>query len=499
MPLWHSSPLRHPRSHSAHPFVEALEKRNLLSFLPPVSYAVGSAPSSVAVGDFDSDGTLDLAVANGDSVSILLGKGDGKFQPAKSYAAGSSPLSLAVGDFNGDNHLDLAVANFDSDTVTILLGNGDGTFQAPQSYPAGLSPSAVAVGDLNGDNHLDLAVANFYPDTVTVLLGNGDGSFQTAGNFPVGALPRSIAVGDFNGDGRLDLAVASPWTDTVSVLLSNGDATFQPAKSYAAGLTPVSVAVGDFDADGHLDLAVANYGDEFSNTPGSVSVLLGNGDGTFQTARDFPAGITPWCVAVADFDGNGFSDLAAANGYDGTVSVLLGQGDGTFQATQNYAVGKDSVSLAVGDFNGDGFPDLAVAVHPPFEPRGTVSILLNAADWGGPVPPPPGRPSLHRPVPSQPQFEAAATMLARLKSQPDPTLLTDVQPSLLQQWTVETGCGQRDRSETTSTIRRPMLTARHAQDAVFEAWCDGVQDALAWSGWLQRLLEQYGQRRMLIP
>ena len=131
--------------------------------------------------------------------------------------------------------------------------------------------------------------------------------------FDAGSVPVSMVVGDFNGDGYLDLAVASAGSASVSVLLGNGDGSFQSARNFPAGRAPVSVAVGDFDGDGHLDLAVANAGTYPSFTDSTVSVFLGNGDGNFQSARNFPAGSYPESVAVGDFDGDGHLDLAVAN------------------------------------------------------------------------------------------------------------------------------------------------------------------------------------------
>jgi hypothetical protein len=221
--------------------------------------------------------------------------------------------------------------------------------------------------------------------TVSVLLGNGDGTFQAARSFAAGFGPDSVAVGDFNGDGHLDLAVANYGNplhgdpSSVSVLLGNGDGTFQAARSFAAGSGPRSVAVGDFNGDGKLDLVTANYAIDYCYgcTPieSDVRVLLGNGDGTFQAARSFAAGDRPVSVAVGDFNGDGRADLAVADYYGG-VSVLLGNGDGTFQAARGFAAGTYPSSVAVGDFDGDGLPDLAVANAQ----SNTVSVLLGNGD-----------------------------------------------------------------------------------------------------------------------
>jgi len=323
--------------------------------------AAGAVPRSIAVGDFNGDGKLDLAVANSsdNTLTILLGNGDGTFVPTASFPyMGSLPISIAVGDFNGDGKLDLAVANEASSDVTILLGNGDGTFMPGNSFPyTGAKPYSIAVGDFNGDGKLDLAVVNNGSNNLTILLGNGDGTFTAAASPATGNGPVAVAVGDFNGDGKLDLAVVNGDSDSVTILLGNGDGTFTPAAaSPATGIEPLAVGVGDFNGDGKLDLAVAN-------DSGNLTILLGNGDGTFTPAAASPATESlPFAIAVGDLNGDGKIDLAVPNLGSNNLTILLGNGDGTFTpAAASPATGSGPMAVAMGDFNGDGRLDLATA------------------------------------------------------------------------------------------------------------------------------------------
>ncbi len=186
---------------------------------------------------------------------------------------------------------------------------------------------------------------------------------------PVGGYADAIVAGDFTGDGYLDLAVANVG-GTVSVLLGNGDGTFQPQVTYAVGQLPHAIVAGDFTGDGRTDLAVANYQDN------TVSVLLGNGDGTFQPQVTYAVGAAPDAMVAGDFTGDGRTDLAVANYQDETVSVLLGNGDGTFQPQVTYAVGSFPDAIVAGDFTGAGRTDLAVANYL----GNTVSVLLGNGD-----------------------------------------------------------------------------------------------------------------------
>ena len=257
-------------------------------------------------------------------------------------------------------------------------------FNPQTEYVAGSQqgPSNIVVGDFNGDGKPDLAVANFGDWNVYVLLGNGDGTFQVARSVYFnggGARFWYIAEGDFNGDGKLDLAVTDYSNNNVSVLLGNGDGTFQAPRTFPVGIHPAQVAVGDFNGDGKPDLVVSNVD---SNT---ISVLLGNGDGTFQAAQSLPVGLNPWYFALGDFNSDGILDLAVADygcsqechpSPSNTVLVLLGNGDGTFRPAPNLTVGNGPAGVAVADLNGDGKPDLVVA---NFDDN-TLSVLLGNGD-----------------------------------------------------------------------------------------------------------------------
>jgi hypothetical protein len=334
-----------------------------------LDYSTDVSPQDVTTADFNHDGKLDLAVPTGNNtVSILLGNGDGTFPTHVEYGVPGHPVAIVTGDFNGDGNKDLVTVAGFLNQISILLGNGDGTFQAHAEYATGSHPSSAVAADVNGDGKLDLMVTDQTDNKVAVLLGNGDGTFQSHVDYATGNGPAGVAVGDFNGDGKLDLAVASNGDSTVTILLGNGDGTFQGPIAFPTALNCNSVVTGDFNGDGKLDLAVGT-----SNK--AVSVLLGNGDGTFQNHRDYAVGANSVLVSAADLNADSHLDLIVANANDNTVSVLLGNPDGTFKGQSVFPTSAIISGLTVGDFNNNGKLDIAVSAST----ANTVSVLTDNA------------------------------------------------------------------------------------------------------------------------
>jgi hypothetical protein len=371
----------------------------------------GTYTFSVVVADVNRDGTPDLVFASqcligapcnyneGDTgaVSVSLGNGDGTFQPPQTYSTGGgTAYSVAVADVNRDGKPDILVVNAcagpgncSMGTIGVLLGNGDGTFQPAKSYSSGgEEPFAIAVADVNGDGKPDVlvgngcAIDNCGKSVVSLLLGNGDGTFQGAQAIDTVTLDaEAIAVQDVNGDGKPDLLIVSfciSGTDcsgAFNVLLGNGDGTFQLAHTYnTGGYGGTAISVADVNGDGKFDVIVTNtYISASDESTGSVSVFLGNGDGSFQAPATYASGgFSTLGVAVADVDGDSKPDILTGNScrtapdgsncVSGVVGFLQGNGDGTFRAPVSFwSGGIQSKKLAVADFNHDGRPDVVIA------------------------------------------------------------------------------------------------------------------------------------------
>jgi hypothetical protein len=383
--------------------------------LPVVPYDAGGYISwNLTVADLNGDGKQDVVTVstsggpkNNGSVAVLLGNGDGTLQPPLSYDPGtncSSPLSVAVGDLNGDGKLDVVTAS--SQCVAVFLGNGDGTLRSPVTYstggqqafsgPALFNP--VTIVDLNHDGKLDLVVLapttpQYGDGFVVVLLGKGDGTFKPSKSFDSGGFSASsFVIADFNGDGIDDLAVANCGPagtqscdvndGVIGVLLGKGDGNFQAAKLYdsgGAGDPGSPLLAADLNGDGKADLVVGNsclnscHGGEDS----TIGILLGKGDGTFQPTAQYDSG--GCCVSymtLVDVDQDGKLDIVEATG---SINVLRGNGDGTFLPVERYPNGWGAVSVA--DLNGDGKPDLIVA---NITSNNVAVMLGNGSGFSGP-------------------------------------------------------------------------------------------------------------------
>jgi type II secretory pathway component GspD/PulD (secretin) len=360
------------------------------SSFPRTDYSVGASPRGVALGAFDTNAnsSLDIAAVNqaGNDVSILLNDGTGTFGTQTTYATGNSPVAIASGTFDlmNNGNLDLAVVNQTDNTVSILLGNGDGTFtKQPTDIPVGTGPVAIVAGNFNTNsdtnNYPDLAVVNQTANTVSILLGNGDGTFtKMPTDIAVGNGPIAIAEGEFDSVNNTneDLAVVNETDDSVSFFLGNGDGTFT-AESGAiqVGHSPTGIVAGSFDTanatNNFLGFAVTNGAD------GTVSILLGNGEGQFSSPSTgtLSTETNPLAILSADFNGDGIPDLAVANAGSDSVSVFLGLGTGAFESPLTIATGNSPVAMAAGDVTGAGLTDLAVAN----ESSNTVSVIQNSS------------------------------------------------------------------------------------------------------------------------
>jgi hypothetical protein len=351
--------------------------------------------------DLNGDGNVDLAGAGANAVSVMLGNGDGTFRPKTDFPIGMQTQAVAAGDFNTDGKVDLVVTlNSPQFSLALLAGTGTGTFNPPTFFPnsSGFDSPAIAATDLNGDGRLDLVVMHNIAcftapcrsaRSITILLGNGNGTFQTPSEIDVGAGPVAMAVVDLNRDGIKDVAIGGGNTQ-LSILLGVGNGTFvrQPVVTLIPGGDPFSacndVGVGDLNRDGILDLVVP-----LGNGHGNA-ILISNGNGTFQVTSRIQIDETfaPLHVAVADYNRDGFLDIARTmgDGTNGLLQILRGNGDGTFQAPNRYLVpppSRGGIMILAGDWNADAKPDIAFVEGGAGAPL--IDVLTNTT---GGVPPP---------------------------------------------------------------------------------------------------------------
>lgn len=358
------------------------------TFEPHRMIPVGYAPQAVVIADLDGDALVDLVVSHhGEgpvsvgTIAVFRGNGDGTFGPATNQPGGDRVHSLNAVDLDRDGKLDLVTEN------AALLGNGDGTFGAPK--PFGGSPDySAAVGDLDRDGRVDVVTSSYYAEPAdeernwaraySVRRGVGDGTFGQVVWNGEGYQCLDADLADLNGDALLDLVLCNHGDDRgymsgVLVLPGKGDGTFGAARLFPTAMNPNSVTVADINGDGKLDLVTANTAEDFDFYVNSLSILFGNGDGTF-VRRDLQAGEGPIFVAAGRLDAGGTVDLVAVNIYQGAVSVFIGNGDGTF-GDPDRLVGRRAQHLATADFDQDGRTDL---VSPPVTctpgPEGSASL-----------------------------------------------------------------------------------------------------------------------------
>jgi tetratricopeptide (TPR) repeat protein len=358
------------------------------TIFPRTDFNVGQLPVALTSQDFNGDGFADIAVANqaDSTISILLGQGNGNFtQPKNPFALGANeqgPSAIASGIFRlvDATHLtqpaDLVIANANSNTVTVLLGNGDGTFaEAPGSpFTVGAQPRSVVIADFNGDGKLDFAVADSGDNTIATFQGNGDGTFtpfsKSPFTLPAGMQePVAMVTGNFRNisTGGADIAVVNEISNNVAILEATGDSTFDgtftiaTGSPFVVGNVPIAIAAGDLNSDGVPDLAVVNSADS------TISVFINNGDATFAVAPSSPlttsVGAGPAGVAIADFTNDGIGDIAVTNSGVSTLGIYVGLGLGSFGPRIELSTPPGPQAITKADFDGNGLPDVAITAH----------------------------------------------------------------------------------------------------------------------------------------
>jgi len=335
--------------------------------------SVGSDPWYMTGADLNYDGRIDLMTANraGNSVSVLINSGDGTFQ-ASSYTTAANTYGLAAADLDRDGRMDIVAACNSGNALTILWGQAGGGFCQRQDLAISANPAQVIAADFNLDGIPDLASANWANSTVGVWLGQGGRTFSGPVTYSVGASgvnTRALVAGDFNADGIPDIAAANWGGGKVSIMLGQGDGSFPSAVRYDAGSTEVNIVTADFNEDGILDLAVTAMNDN------AINILLGNGsggrgDGTFASRVAYTTGATPVSAFPADLNGDGILDLLVAEWGTGGMSVMYGngasgRGNGTFGQRQFFASATQPTAAVALEADGDNILDLASSNYGP--------------------------------------------------------------------------------------------------------------------------------------
>lgn len=347
-----------------------------------MSLSAGASPSAAKIGDLDGDGRNDIAVVGlQGSLQLFFGDGAGSFDRISLdglWPSSSIALDLDIGDLNGDGRNDIAVA-FPSQTgaVSVLFNQDNRVFGAPANYNTCNFSKGVAIGDLDQDGDNDLADISQCNET-GILLNNGQGQFAFNNSYGNGYAARSIALADFNRDGFKDIAYLNNGfgsNSNVTVLLNNGNATFDAPRFNWVWDYSDDLAVGDFDGDGNLDIGTVN------SYYSLVYVLIGDGHGNFTSYSEFYGGDSPTGINTADFNGDGRLDYAVVSRGINNLSVFLNQGYYLYGDPISFSVGQTPVDIAIGKLNGDSLPDLVVVN------QGSGSITLFCSRSGGAPPP----------------------------------------------------------------------------------------------------------------
>jgi len=375
---------------------------------PEIQVSSGAQSSAIATGDFNGDGIPDFAAINvtlSTQLMIYLGKGDGTFQPAVANVLTSDPTltdpsSMVVGDFNSDGIADIIVGFNAGNSLAVMLGNGDGTFRQGKVLPLPLLtgasaaiPGNLVAADFNSDGILDLALGSdngLGITSVEVFFGAGDGTFKATptiipgvGNSESPEHVINLAAGDVNNDGNSDLVAFDDLDGTIGILLGKGDGTFQSQVSYPSGTATGLGVLVDMNKDGFLDIVAPNAGDQ------NVAIFVNNQDGTFYNSNNYlTASIfnppqyyypEPRSIAVGDLNHDGYPDVVVANSNIGQVSVLYGKSNGGLQAIVPLLLKTTAnpYQVLVTDLNNDGNADILVN-----EPQGsTIGVLIDGYAW----------------------------------------------------------------------------------------------------------------------
>ena len=357
------------------------------SFDTPVAYAAPSSPHGIAAGDLDGDGAIDLMTTSNtgspnDPIRVYWNDGAGNFSATTELTSGDGPREIALDDFDGDGDLDVFISNYFSNDMYFIPNNGDRTFGSPTSYATGGGCEGIATGDIDGDGDTDFVATDHFGSRVRPYRNINGLGFSSVGLFDAGDNPWAIKLADTDGDGDLDAIVTSEESPIVSVLRNAGNGTFPTETVYTVGQRPTGLAVADFNGDGSNDIVTADWG-PLSPINNTVSVLLADGDGGFESAISYTAYGRPGSVEAADVNADGHLDLVVACEADDGFAVLLGAGDGTFGPPTLFDLGAEPGRIALADLDGDGDLDVAAAGRTPS------SIRVSMNTTGTPIDPEP--------------------------------------------------------------------------------------------------------------